>query len=245
MKQSFPMTARPAIPARSPSTDKDGATEALAQSRKRWRDLARMAFDLSFETDADGRFTLLSPDRAFGWPTQALLGLPAAGLVVQPAGTTGFDPFGSPALKGAMPQGAVTMRRHRAWLRRADGSVAEVLLSYDVMRDRDGLPVGIRGAVEDISERDAKEQRLADILLCQQTLREINRRMRRAVLPDTVIGIGLNELLDATGSGGGLSWCASRCRRRPRPGPRSRRRRDPARASCSGSAVGFPCRTTR
>ena len=201
MKQSFPMTACPVVPVRSPSLDRSGATEALAQSRERWRDLARMAFDLSFETDADGRFTLLSPDRAFGWPMQALLGLPAAGLFVQPPGTTGFDPSG---VQGLLPQGSATLRRHRTWLRCADGSVAAVLLSCDVVRDRDGLPAGIRGAIEDIGERDAQEQRLADILLCQQTLREINRRMRRAMLPDTVIGIGLNELLDATGSGGGL-----------------------------------------
>ena len=193
------MTACPVVPVRSLPAGGGGVAEALAQSRERWRDLARMAFDLSFETDADGRFTLLSPGRAFGWPTQTLLGLPAAGLFVQPPGISGLDPFGSPAL-----QRSASLRRHRAWLRCADGSVASVLLSCSPMADHDGLPIGIRGAIEDVSERDAQAQRLADILLCQQTLREINRRMRRAVLPDTVIGIGLNELLDATGSSGGM-----------------------------------------
>ena len=194
MKQSYAMTADPAVPVQVPRADAGGAIDALSRSRERWRDLARMAFDLSFETDAEGRFVLLSPDRAFGWPTQPLLGLPADDLLVQPAGVTGLNPFHSPS----------PLRRHHAWLRRADGRAASVLVSCSPIRDRDGVLTGVRGAVEDISDREAQDQRLADILLCQQTMREIARRMRRAVLPDTVIGIGLDELLDATGSGGGL-----------------------------------------
>ncbi len=186
------MTENPAVSDRPPAPG-GGLTDALIESRERWRDLARMAFDLSFETDAAGRFVLLSPDHAFGWPTQAMLGLPADSLLVQVAGIAGHNPFRSP----------VPLRRHRTWLRHADGSVASVLVSCSPVRDRDGAPAGVRGAIEDNSERQEQEQRLADILLCQQTMREIARRMRRAVLPDMVIGIGLDQLLDATGSSGG------------------------------------------
>ncbi len=188
------MTAEPAVSVQSLCADAGGAIDALTRSRERWRDLARMAFDLSFETDAEGRFVLLSPDRAFGWPTQPLLGLPADGLLAQPTGLVGLNPFHSPS----------PLRRHHTWLRRADGAAASVLVSCSPIRGRDGVLTGVRGAVEDISDREAQDQRLADILLCQQTMREIARRMRRAVLPDTVIGIGLDELLDATGSDGGL-----------------------------------------
>ncbi len=194
MKQSYQMTIDPAVSVQSPCAEAGGAIDALSRSREHWRDLARMAFDLSFETDAEGRFVLASPDRAFGWPTQPLIGLAADGLLLQPAGVAGLNPFHSPS----------PLRRHHAWLRRADGSAASVLISCRPIRDRDGVLTGVRGAVEDISDREAQDQRLADILLCQQTMREIARRMRRAVLPDTVIGIGLDELLDATGSGGGL-----------------------------------------
>ena len=168
--------------------------DALSRSRERWRDLARTASDLAFETDAAGRFVMLSPERAFGWPTQGLLGLPADGLLVRPAAAAGLNPFLCPSV----------LRRHRTWLRRADGGVASVLVSCSPMRDPGGALAGIRGSIEDISDREAQERRLADILLCQLTTREINRRMRRAVLPDMVVGIGLDELLDATGSSGGL-----------------------------------------
>ncbi len=194
MKQSYPMTIDSAVSVQSPYANAGGAIDALSRSREHWRDLARMAFDLSFETDAEGRFALLSPDRAFGWPTQPLIGLAADGLLLQPAGVASLNPFHSPS----------PLRRHHAWLRRADGSAASVLISCRPIRDRDGVLTGVRGAVEDISDQEAQDQRLADILLCQQTMREIARRMRRAVLPDTIIGIGLDELLDATGSGGGL-----------------------------------------
>ena len=187
------MIADPAL-LQSPRARETVLIDALIESRERWRDLARMAFDLSFETDAEGRFVLLAPDQAFGWPTHQLLGLPADGMLVQPAGIVGLNPF----LTG------YPLRRHRSWLRRADGSTASVLISCSPLRGRDGTLIGVRGAIQDISDRESQDQRLADILLCQQTMREIDRRMRRAVLPDMVIRIGLDELLDATGSSGGL-----------------------------------------
>ncbi len=184
----------PADPSPAPTSDDAATIAALIDSRERWRDLARAAFDLTFETDGEGRFVLLGPGEAFGWPTRHLLGQPAETLLVQPAGTAGFNPF--------LPQAPV--RRHRTWFRCADGSAVNVLVSSSPLRDRQGRLVGARGAVQDISEQETRDEHLAETLLRRQTVKEIDRRMRRAVLPDMVVKIGLEQLLDATGGAGAI-----------------------------------------
>jgi diguanylate cyclase (GGDEF)-like protein/PAS domain S-box-containing protein len=167
---------------------------ALVDSRSRWRDLALLASDLAFETDSAGRFVLLGPEDAFGWSTRTLIGLAAETLLLRPDGVSGFNPF--------LPHAPV--RRHRVWLRRADGRAASVLISSSPMFGPDGGLAGARGTIQDNTEQDRREDRLADSLLQHRTVREITRRMRRAVLPDMVIKIGLEELLDATGANGAL-----------------------------------------
>jgi len=47
---------------------------ALLDSRTRWRDLALLAADLLFETDAAGRLAFLAPERPLGHDAAALLG---------------------------------------------------------------------------------------------------------------------------------------------------------------------------
>lgn len=164
--------------------------DALSESRNRWRDIASMAFDLVFETDAEGCFVFITPEDALGWPAGQLLGQASETLLIQPGNLAGFNPF-----RAQQP-----VRRHRTSLRRADGRPAVVLVSATPVLAPDGRVVGARGAVQDISEQDRRDAGLVDTLLRRQTMEEIARRMRRAVLPDMVIKIGLEELLDATGS---------------------------------------------
>ena len=74
----------PSLP--SLGTNAAAFAAALIDSRERWRDLALIASDLTFETDGSGTFVLLGPDEAFGWTTRSLLGLSAETLLV-PAST--------------------------------------------------------------------------------------------------------------------------------------------------------------
>ncbi len=175
-------------------SDAAGFASALIDSRARWRDLALIASDLTFETDATGAFVLIGPADAFGWSTAALLGVAAETLLVRPDSVSGFNPF--------LPEAPV--RRHRAWLRRPDGDAVSVLISSAPLHAPDGSLSGARGTLQDNTEQDRQEERLVESLLQHRTVSEIGRRMRRAVLPDMVIKIGLDELLDATGASGAL-----------------------------------------
>lgn len=179
-------------------TDTPAATSslvaAMADSRSRWRDFATLALDLVFEIDRHGVFVFVGPDTALGWSAERLLGLSADSLLVQTAGTVGFNPF--------QPQ--TSLRRHQTWLRRGDGALASVLIWAYPLLDAAGEPAGCRGVAQDITEDNHRAEVLAETLLRRQTMIEITRRMRRAVLPDMVIKIGLDELLDATGGSGVL-----------------------------------------
>src|SRR3954470_12013123 len=86
---------------------------ALIDSRQRWRELLNLAADFAFETDEWGRFTLLAPDPALGWPAATLIGQPSACLLVEGSGAL-FDPFRVTA----------NVRHRRAWLNRGDGGLA-------------------------------------------------------------------------------------------------------------------------
>ncbi len=178
----------------SHGTEAAGFAAALIDSRARWRDLALIASDLTFETDAGGAFVLLGPAEAFGWTTRTLLGVAAETLLVRPDSVSGFNPF--------LPETPV--RRHRAWLRRPDGEAVSILISSVPLHAPDGSLSGARGSIQDNTEQDRQEERLVESLLQHRTVSEIGRRMRRAVLPDMVIKIGLDELLEATGASGAL-----------------------------------------
>ncbi|WP_419729400.1 diguanylate cyclase domain-containing protein [Lichenicola sp.] len=171
---------------------REALTSALIDSRQRWQDVAGLISDMVFETDVEGRFVFISPGSAFGWTTSRLLGLASQSLLMQPVDHAGVNPF--------RPQ--TPLARHHGWVRRSDGVVASVLIWAMPLLDHDGKVVGGRGGVQDVSEQDRRREQLADTLLRRQTMKEILRRMQRSVLPDMVIKIGLDELLDATGGSG-------------------------------------------
>jgi diguanylate cyclase (GGDEF)-like protein len=127
-----------------PAHQEDPFAAALLDSRARWRDLALLGADLLFETDAAGRFAFLAPDAPLGHQAAALLGLPAAALLLPDQGT---DPFDS----------ATPPRGLRAWLRAGDGTARCVELT--------ALPVaggGLRGVGRDVTA----EERQAEAIAC-------------------------------------------------------------------------------
>ena len=63
--------------AASPHALPPGIGDVLMESRQRWQHLVNLAADLAFETDADGRFVLIMPDTALGWPAGSLIGQPS------------------------------------------------------------------------------------------------------------------------------------------------------------------------
>jgi diguanylate cyclase (GGDEF)-like protein len=129
------------LPAASPPAAARGATwplaAALLESRARWRDLAMLAAELLFETDADGCFAFLAPDRPLGHAAERLLGTKAAALLANPA-TNPFDPE-------CLPRGL------RAWLRAADGTLR--CLEFAALPVEGG---GLRGIGRDVTAEEAQ-----------------------------------------------------------------------------------------
>lgn len=163
----------------------------LLESRQRWRDLVALAADLAYETDAAGRFTFVMPDPALGWSTAALVGRPAASLLVNP-GSGACDLFAPPA----------PVRGQRVWLRRADGGSSCMLMAAAPLLDRTGRIIGARGIGTDITERDGRDAQLAAAMRRAEVIDHILWRMRQEVMAPRMMRAALEAMIKALGAEG-------------------------------------------
>ncbi len=159
---------------------------ALLDSRQRLRGLVALAADFAFETDAEGRFTFVTPDLALGWIADTLIGRPASDLLVD-APAFGFDPF--------RPQ--VVMRGRRVWVWREDGTTA--CLSFGLAPLPGG---GARGIGQDVTANDEWTAAAAAALRRTEVLDHILGRMRQEVMAPRMMQATLSALLDAMGAEG-------------------------------------------
>ncbi len=165
---------------------------ALLESRGRWRDLAALALDLAFEIDDAGCFSFVFPDLALGWPAAALLGKPAERVLATGRREPGFNPF-----RPIAPH-----RRRTLWARRADGSLACLLLTTTPLYNEMGQIVGGRGVAVDITEQDGKAAAMAAELRRGALLDRILGAMRREVLAPRMMQAVLDQLVPALGAEG-------------------------------------------
>ncbi|MGH7071523.1 MAG: diguanylate cyclase domain-containing protein, partial [Acetobacteraceae bacterium] len=103
-----------------------------------------------------------------------------------------FNPF--------RPIGSHRMRR--AWVRRADGSLACLAFSTAPLIDATGRIVGARGVATDVTEQDGKEQTSAAALRRGALLDHILWEMRREVLAPQMMQTVLESLMLAMGAEG-------------------------------------------
>ncbi|HEY0181387.1 MAG TPA: diguanylate cyclase [Rhodopila sp.] len=165
---------------------------ALLESRQRWRHLVALATDLAFETDTEGRFVLMMPDTALGWPPGSLIGQPSECLLADAAMSALSNPFRPTA----------ETRRHRAWLRRADGSVAIMAVSAAPLHDAAGGVVGARGIGIDITESEAESTEIAGRLRREQVLHHMLHRVKQEIDVDSMMDAALSTLIHALGAEG-------------------------------------------
>lgn len=161
---------------------------ALLESRQRWQDLAGLAADFVFETDTDGRFSFLWPDRIVGHPAASLLGRRAASLLLG----AGPDPF---ALRQAV-------RRHRAWVAGAGGRPRCLAFSLAPIGDAQGRFAGLRGAAHDVTEQEEAATAAAAGLRRAALLDALAETVRHAGTPREALARGLTGLRDALGCAG-------------------------------------------
>ncbi len=161
---------------------------ALLESRQRWRDFALLAADLAFETDAEGRWTFLSPAVVLGWACGTLLGQPARDLLLHPEP----DPFRPRA----------PARGLRAWLRQASGAPACLSISVAPLIDAEGRLAGLRGIARDVTAEAEEAEAQAAALRRAQALESLVRRVRRQALASRMLTTTLESLMPALGCAG-------------------------------------------
>jgi diguanylate cyclase (GGDEF)-like protein/PAS domain S-box-containing protein len=167
--------------------------DALLDSRQRWRDLVEMAADFAWETDAEGRLTFVAPDPALGWPAADLLGTQAEALLAaEDGGAAPFSPF------------RVQRQRRgvRAWLRRADGSLACMSFAGVPLIGPDGSVIGARGVARDVTEEEERNAALAAALRREALTDAVLQEARAEVLADGMLTGAARALLPAIGAAG-------------------------------------------
>jgi diguanylate cyclase (GGDEF)-like protein len=162
---------------------------ALLESRQRWRDMALMAGDLVFETDARGKLVFLAPDPVLGWPVAALLGQAAEMLLAGSEFSRNFNPF--------RPTAAV--QRRRVWLKRPDGGSIPVAFAAAPLLDGAGRVIGARGIGQDVSAQDGFDAAVATALRRGEVLDHILWRMRQEVLAPRMMTAAVDSVVTAMG----------------------------------------------
>jgi diguanylate cyclase (GGDEF)-like protein len=177
---------------RTPPRTDETLCRALLDSRQRWRDLVTMGADLAYETDECGRFVFVIPEPSLGWSTATLMGQPAERLLAGGTAANGFNPF----------RVTEAVRRRRAWLNRADGSVALLAFSAAPLFDAEARIVGTRGVGVDWTEYDGHQGRVATALCRGEVLDHILWRMGQEVLAPRMMQAALDALMNAMGAEG-------------------------------------------
>ena len=167
---------------------------ALAESRRRFRDLSSLAGDIAWETDQDGRLVYLSIAPRFGYRSDHLLGRPARQLLA--AEVAGVD-----ALTPRRP-----VRDLPVWLRTADGEPVLIAIAADPIVDADGSFLGARGLGSDITERQAREAHLAELHERDRLIGMMAGAVRHERGPDAALGAALSVLGRATSAEGCVAF---------------------------------------
>ena len=153
---------------------RDGSLEynlrnALADSRRRYKDLVEVSSDFAWECDREGRFIFVSPGGAFGHDAEALIGRPARMLLLDDEDSP-FSPFTT----------REKIADEEIWLRGKDGGDICVLASGLPLYDNQADWCGARGVCRDITalkerERELDRMRHQDLLLTYilRTIRDV------------------------------------------------------------------------
>lgn len=178
----------------------DNLNEALAESRKRYKDLVDISSDFAWEADGDGVFVFVSPRGALGYAVRDLIGERAADKL--PLADDEFE-----ASAGASPFVAkVRVEDAQYWVRAADGALALVSVSTQPLFDANGRWCGTRGVARDITEVNDRENELAENETRDRLLAHVLRMLVDAEDADAGLASALRACVHALGAAGGGLW---------------------------------------
>ncbi len=191
-QQSFDLTVLPwaqgtaALMIARDTTLERSLRGALIDSRQRFKDLADLAADFSWETDRTGRFVYLSDDSLLGSPATDFLGQEADGFLVE-----------RPADGVSLFTAKEPYHDRQVWLRSAEGQEVCLSLSARPLYDEQGVWVGTRGLSRDVSQDEESEQRQAQLRLRNRLLGYVLQLMRAEVEPLRMLTAAVEALVPA------------------------------------------------
>ena len=166
------------VQARDVSVDRN-LRSALVDSRQRYRDLVEISADLAWETDAQGKFTFISPRGGLGWTADDLVGRRADGFLAAPAGAAMQSPFVTREACDGVEIG----------FRRPDGSEARLETAAAPLFTAGGDWQGARGVCRDVSRERQRDLELARAGARQRLTAYIMRAIRDETDPDQMLKV--------------------------------------------------------
>ena len=151
----------------------DALSEALADSRARYKALVELSSEFAWETGADGCFVFVSPKGAQGYAAAELVGHEAAKFCVA---ENDSSPFGA---KSRVDNVTV-------WWRVKDGGESCLAVSAAPV-ERDGRWIGARGVCRDVTTERSHEDELARARQREDLIGYLVRLMRDAETPETML----------------------------------------------------------
>ena len=161
----------------SAETEHKRTEEALRKSEAKIRGMYETIVDLYFETDSEGRITLVSPS------LRGLTGLNQKDVIGQPVSVLYANPDDrKPLLLKFSENGYVN--DYEVLLKGKDGGVWHTSLSARRILDDNRQPMGIRGLLRDITERKRLEEELRKAEAYARNLIEKNLDTMVNIAPD-------------------------------------------------------------
>ena len=130
------------------------ADDALRESQEKYRTILESIEEGCFETDLEGNLTFFSNPflKILGYTRDELLGANAA-TYTTPDTAASMDGITKQLRENGIPQNVTDYD-----VIRKDGTSVALELSFSLLKDQDGLPLGYRGVLRDVSKRKKTEE---------------------------------------------------------------------------------------
>lgn len=164
---------------------------ALVESRQRYKDLVEISSDFSWETDADGDFTFVSPRGALGYAASELAGKAGRSLLADPEGASPFSV-------------TTAISEQECWVQDADGENVCLLVTALPLTTAEGIWGGARGLCRDVTDLRSQEVARAGAHHRERLLGHILRMVRDEIEPDRMLATAASSLLPALPASGAV-----------------------------------------